>query len=37
MRAPGDEGRWPNVNPWAVAMMGEERSVVDSDDDFPWC
>jgi len=26
-----------NVNPYAVAIVGEERWVWGSDDDFPWC
>ena len=34
MRAPGEEGTWLNVNPWAVAIVGEERWVRESDDDF---
>ena len=37
MPAPGEEGRWLNVNPTAVAMMGEESLVWESDDDFQWC
>ena len=37
MRAPGEEGRGLNVTPWAVAMVGEERWVGESDDDLPWC
>jgi len=30
MRASGEEGRWLNINPGAVAMMGEERGVGES-------
>jgi len=37
MRAPGEQGRWLNINSKAEAMMGEARSVAESDDDFPWC
>jgi len=37
MRAAGEEGRWLNVNPSAVAIAGEERWVGESDDDFSWC
>jgi len=37
MRASGEEGRWLNVNSYAVAIVGEERWVGESDDDFPWC
>jgi len=37
MQASGEEGGYLNVNPSAVAMMGEERWVGGSDDNFLWC
>jgi len=36
-RAPVEKQRWLNVNPWAVAIVEEERWVGGSDDDFQWC
>jgi len=37
MRASGEEGTWLNVNSEAVVIVGEERWVGESADDFPWC
>jgi len=35
-RASEEEGRWLHVNTSALAIVGEERWVGESDDNIPW-